>query len=551
MHVRPLLPKPATPHLRIVMPAEDAPPRADLSRRWFVVAIAAVLVLAFLIRLDFILRSDFPLNDGGLFFTMARDLQHAHYALPAATSYNGGNLPFAYPPLGIYVAAFLNHLTPLALTDVFRVLPLAVSALTIAAFVPLARSWLPSRTASAVAVLAFALFPRGFIWMIMGGGVTRSFGFLFAILAVHQIRLMYLEGRNRHVALAALFAAAALLSHLEMAWFVAFTALLLFAVHGRSRRGLAITAIVGAAAVLLSAPWWATVMAQHGLSPFLAASHSSSPESLSRLVADLYFRFGEESLFPVLAASSLLGILVCLARRRYLLPVWLLMTLVLDLRAYGTVSMIPLALLVGLAFDELLLPLLAKRAEGPSVATGAPRWLAGTVVVAVALYASLSAALAKPYLLTGMTSDERAAMQWTATHTAPTSRFAIVSGDRWAADRTSEWFPSFAGRASVVTPQGYEWVRGGAFRRRADDFTSLQKCASRDADCVAAWSDSAGRDFDYLYLPKLAPRTDTTTPPLQQDDPRECCARLRASMFADPSYEVVYDGAGATIFRRR
>ena len=39
---------------------------------------------------------------------MTRDLQANGFLIPAVTSYNGGGLPFAYPPLGFYLAGSLQ-----------------------------------------------------------------------------------------------------------------------------------------------------------------------------------------------------------------------------------------------------------------------------------------------------------------------------------------------------------------------------------------------------------------------------------------------------------
>src|SRR5262245_31305489 len=91
------------------------------------------------VRLYHTFRVDFPLNDGGLFYVMTRDLQSAHYGLPTFTSYNQIDIPFAYPPLGMYLAALVDDLTPLDLLTVFRVLPLVYCMLTLGAFFLLAR----------------------------------------------------------------------------------------------------------------------------------------------------------------------------------------------------------------------------------------------------------------------------------------------------------------------------------------------------------------------------------------------------------------------------
>ena len=64
----------------------------------------------------------FPLNDGGMFLVMIRDLRLNGFALPAFTSYNLSNIPFAYPPLGLYAGAILNLLGVREL-DILKWLP--------------------------------------------------------------------------------------------------------------------------------------------------------------------------------------------------------------------------------------------------------------------------------------------------------------------------------------------------------------------------------------------------------------------------------------------
>ncbi len=61
-------------------------------------------------------QSTFPtakVNDGGFFFSMTRDLEASNFRIPAFTTYNGGHIPFAYPPLGFYLAAILDRVDAL------------------------------------------------------------------------------------------------------------------------------------------------------------------------------------------------------------------------------------------------------------------------------------------------------------------------------------------------------------------------------------------------------------------------------------------------------
>ncbi len=510
------------------------------------------MLIGALVRLSFVLASDSPLNDGGLFYCMTQELQRAHYRLPSYSAYNSLRIPFAYPPLGLYLAGLLADLGPWTLLDVFCFLPLAINVLALPAFYALSRCFL-SREASIFAIFAFALLPRSFHWLIMGGGITRSPGFLFAILAARQIYLLYTRREGRHVVPAILFAGGAVLSHLEMGLFLAYTAAIFFLAYGRNRSGLAHSLLVAIGTLAITAPWWGTVIARHGLTPFLAASEHGWALG-SGLGSLLSLWLTEEAAFPVLGFLALLGALSCLRERRFLLPIWLAGILILDPRGGHTTMTLPLALLIGVSINEQVLPALSApvrraMAAGEGVG-GAPtaelgpqtrRRLPVAVLGFIFAYALLAALLPEWPLLTGLSRDEREAMQWVAQHTPQSSTFLVVTGDMWASDRSSEWFPTLAERASVATVQGGEWQP--EFARRIERSKDVQKCAMMGVDCLEDWERETGIAFTYLYVPKRARVS-------RIDPARQCASGLRSSLRCHPEYRVVYDGPGATIYGR-
>ena len=67
-----------------------------------------------------------------------------------------------------------------------------------------ARRLLPERSTALIATLLFALTPRAFNWEIVGGGLTRSPGLLFAMLALWQGYQMYRTPARRYVVSTAL-----------------------------------------------------------------------------------------------------------------------------------------------------------------------------------------------------------------------------------------------------------------------------------------------------------------------------------------------------------
>lgn len=590
-----MLKSPRKPSPTAATPRHDEP--RDSSDQRFRLAVLAALGLGAVVRAVLVLSTDFPLNDGGMFYAMVRDLQQASYRLPAFTSYNFLQIPFAYPPLGFYVAAILDQITPLSLVDVFRWVPLVVTILTLPAFFLLARSLLPSKRAVVAAVFAFALIPATFIWQIMGGGLTRSFGFLFAILALHQIHLLYTHREWRYVLTSVLFCGLTVLSHLGTAPFLAFSIVVFFLFHGRHRHGLVASIVVALGTVVITAPWWATIVGRHGWEPFMAARQSGGSildmfsefaqlRSFVVVVLRLTLGYTGEPLFPVLLTLALLGTLASLRSERYLLPVWWLSIFVLEARAAPLFVSLPVAMLAGVGLVDVVLPLVrstktpttSPQAEANPAPDGrdtsrrrhaaiAVRWrplLAMGILLGYSTLAALtplkkspSALVAEGRVLQSLSTDERAAMRWIAEKTPASSRFLVITGNGWETfnvwawrvgsgwqdDRLSEWFPVLAKRVSVATVQGSEWLPNEEFDRRSAAYRDAQRCGNWNTSCLDAWSKETGITFTHLYIPK--------SPYVHINPDYQCCGHLLIGLAEDPRYTLVYDGPGAAIYTRR
>jgi hypothetical protein len=538
----------------------DALPGRRLQHR----LLGLAMVLGVLVRVIPALAFDFPLNDGGLFYQMALELKRAGFAIPMVSGYNGDNIPFAYAPLGFYVAALLGWTSDGVLAAV-RWVPVIITCLTLPAFVLLARRLLPNERTIIAATFAYALLPRAFLWMIMGGGLTRSFGMLFTVLALWQVHVLYTNRAWRHALATAVFASLAILSHLGTAPFLVASIALVWLACGRHRHGIVASLVVAGLVLVLTAPWWSVVIAQHGLEPFRAAqasggsvlSGSEARWSVRLALARLTLGITGEPLFPVIFCAGLLGVIVEVTRRRWLLPAWWLLIVLADIRAPGTYTALPIAMLAGVGVWEGLVPLLRSWRErettrvSRTLALGRmtpARWSAGALTGMVA-YATFAALYRSPSIpselpfLAALNAGDRAAMRWVASETAPQSQVLVITGTAWANDRVAEWFPVLAERRSVATVQGSEWLPGGEFRRRYDAYEALAACATRDVSCVEQWSSAWRKPFTYLYVAKTMgkkglPGTD-------------CCTAVMASASADSRYRRVYDGPGATIFERR
>jgi hypothetical protein len=365
----------------------------------------------------------------------------------------------------------------------------------------------------------------------MGGGLTRALGITFAIAGLVALHRYYTRGGRGAMVAAAVFAALALLSHIEMAWFMTFSGLIFLIFYARDhRRAFFGSLVIGAGALAITAPWWITVIARWGLGPFIAAATTGS---LSNPLTDvLAFQRTDEPYFPMIAALGLLGLVICVIRREYAIPAWLVATALLDGRSFNVLSAMQLGLLAGVTVTEVLVPLARSRRA---------LVLAGLFAIGYMTFSSLKA---DQDLHRALMPPERDAMAWVSQNTKADATFVVISERFWAGDRVAEWFPVLAQRRSLDTVQGTEWLpKSRGFWQTMQAYEAAQECGGRDGGCLLGWAQEYGA-FDYVYLPK------TIGGVYGDGTDSYCCSTLRLALRSDPAYKLVYDGPGATVFQR-
>jgi hypothetical protein len=479
---------------------------------------------------------------------MVEATRSAGLALASTVTYNGMVLPFAYSPLAFLAAAALTS-AGVSSVDTLRYLPLAANTAALFAFAFLARITLPTRLAAVIATFVFAILPGSFVWQIMGGGLTRSFGFCFALLGLGQAYLLATRGRRRNVALLAIFAALTASSHLEMAWFLTLGTACILLAFGRRWDALSGASVAAVGAALLASPWWVTIIARHGVAPLFAASQTGSVMTYS-LPAEGGAGVDVSTLLTSLIAITAFVGVIALGDRRFFVLGAVGVLLFLESRSFAWLSAPVLALALGGFADHAARYCVRRYVDHDSAQTvSSPRpsqrvtgyvtnLIAVGLVVLLTFYLNGGILIGLRLPTTVLAKEERTAMAWTATSTPPSSRFLVISGDVWAMDRSSEWFPVLADRVSVATVQGAEWLPNREFAHRIDQHRRVQECGDGDSACLAVWEMQTGKEFDYVYV---ATREFT----------EKCCARLRAALEQDPRYTQVFANPGAAIFVRK
>jgi len=520
---------------------------------WDTLLLFTALLFGAVVRFVPAASSGFPLNDGGMFYTMIRDLKANHFVLPQFTTYNFANIPFAYPPLGFYISAIFSALLPISDLQVLLWLPALVNTLAIFFFYKFAGQILPSRTSASLAALAYALSSRAFLWQVMGGGITRAFGMLFLILmlwqAVQLFRAPHLNQQENdsllgathpHLALTTLFGALTVLSHPQTALHAVLGGVLIFLFYGRNKRGMISALLVAAGVVLLTAPWWGTVFLRYGFEPLLSAGQTSQ-RTLEFYLVVLNLHSPTNYLALPFLLFFYIGLWFSFKRRDFFFITWIVLAYLIDTRGGDGVALFAESMLAGAGLLQLSSWISRSNSDQPE---GVMMKRASQILVfGSAFYFILTASISDFQLVnTSLKPADLEMIEWVNSNVEDGRTFLLSTGREFSmSDPMQEWFPALTRQHSATTLQGLEWTLSEKFFPWYEQLVEFQHCA--DLDCVSAWSTASSVDYDYLIV---------TIPP--KEDEGEFGNSLRSlalSTRASASHVLVYESETALVFEKK
>lgn len=511
---------------------------------WASLILVLAVALGIFMRFNLTLLAGFAINDGGMFAVMVDDLRASHYLIPAFTSYNNSNIPFAYPPLGFYFGALGVDIFNLSSVEILRWLPPFFASLSIPAFHFLALRIFKDGYLASLSTLFFALMPRAFSWFVMGGGLTRSPGQFFMLLTLIFVLRLYEENRRRDILLAGLFGGLAVLSHPEAAVHTVVSAVLFWAMLSRKRNTFFHSVLVGLVVVIVTAPWLGTVIGYHGVDPLINAAATGT--KLLAIFNLVFFVFTEEPYATFIAILGLVGLAHRLIRRDYLLPIWMAIPFFVEGRSAAGPAAIPLAMLAAVGLAEVILPALyssVKRGTGTSDGISS---IERNVFFYLLLYLIFSAYQFGLQLSNAtLYPQDQEAMLWVRENTPSDARFLVMTGSTSVScDSVLEWFPALAGRRSLFTVQGAEWTKGDDFGSFIQETNDLQACFDESPACVEGLIETSR--YDLVYLSKVL-RVDNCKPLASA----RVFTYFVESVRADSRYEVLYETDEVMIYQPR
>ncbi|NOH02248.1 MAG: hypothetical protein HND47_09985 [Chloroflexi bacterium] len=503
--------------------------RSVTEQEWAWTFLGLALLFGSFVRILPGLLTGFPINDGGMFAVMMRDLRENNFLLPAFTTYNLSEIPYAYPPLGFYIGAFVESLGVFGL-DALIYLPMAFTVVTIPSFYLLAHELTGSRPHAALAAVFFALAPGNYIWLLMGGGLTRALGMALMTLSFAFVHRALREMNWRTTFLAGLFCALTVLSHPQSA-LLTFTGCAVFWFFGgRSRIGTILAFVIAMVALLLSSPWWGSVAANHGFGVFLSAGQSGDlGASLSTLLGNLFSR---QTILPFSTVFWLLGLGWAVFARRFDLLVWGFLPYLVDQRSAPIATSLLYPILAAYGFLDVLPALInLVRSRKWNVIPEASLFNTHALamgMLGIAFYLFIECVFHAQIIRTvSLTPNAIEAMVWARENTPAESSFLILTGrEDVMTDPVQEWFPALAERHSETTLQGLEWTLKDEFVNRWAQLGNLQSC--RDADCIRARVREMDLEFTHLLVD---------------------ASKLSPGMFLSEGYEILFDNGRYVVLK--
>jgi hypothetical protein len=484
----------------------------------------------------------FPVNDGGMFYVMMKDLQANHYIPPFYTSYNQINIPFAYPPLAFYIGAGLSDLVNTPLTSILQWLPAVIHTACIPALYFLAKEITGDKFTSAIASLAFALTPHLNSWLSVGGGLTRSFGTLFLIFTILFAYKLFAKNDTQAIWGIILFGSLTILSHTESTVFAVAIPILIWLAKSRSPKGILQGGLVALGVLILAGPWYGLVISKHGFETFLSALQTGGQTFWSVLRLINMDIITEEPYLDLLGVLGILGLIVLIIKKQYFIPAMLVVMYLVQPRSAHTVGNIPLAIAAGLFVAEVLLPAISKLDE-----TNTSRAI--KIFLAILIPYLLINSTYQDFMLSQnhVSNGEQIAMQWVKENTPADSLFLVLTGEPDAmCESSAEWFPALAERTSLSTLQGREWLNDKPFAEFIGRRANLQNCIDEDMSCMNRESSYFGNNFDYVYVSVKTPTNNCKTLGASQYPTGSIISVLGNS----PNYMIAYKTTDAVIFSR-
>ena len=444
-----------------------------------------VIVLAVCAPLCFVnaFKYSVPMGYAGMFTQMAQQIASANFRLPLQSPYYGpGGVPFAYPPLGLYLLAVLIKLTGKYFIFL-RLIPPLLSLISLIPLFYLTRELTKSVVAAAFTAVIAATSLDLYIAHAWASGIVRAPAFIFALLSMYFFIRHRDQPSRKNIFWTGVFFGLTILTHLEYALFC-FAWIVCWTILSRDflKRALdsLISIVIGG---LISLVWILPVLFRFGMNVVLNAfrthgngsfiSRAFNPTSLIKL---LWINLSPISSDKIVALLVLVGVLALIVKKDYILLVFYFFIILAFPDGSRFVFLVgSLIAGLGLSFTVEQLPrLFPERIKFSSRAAG----VILSLVILTFIWVSGFSALAN---LSPVLDDTTLDLAQNIQRDLPIGKnyLALINQDE------AEWMPFLFQREPLVSQWGSEWL--GTYDQQTFCGALFHDCEkAQDWSCVLA-----------------------------------------------------------------
>jgi len=502
-----------------------------------VVLISSIILGIFLRLLPHIVMgfsSNLPLNNGGLYLFFSEIIAQNNFSYPTYIPfYTENGIPFAYPPLIFYILALIHQIFHIPLLMLFIYIPTIISIVCIFAFYFLVKELFSEKSLILISTIIFALYPPLISYSAQGLFLVHGVGtVLFIIGLILVLRWMKCNDDTLIIFIGILFGLL-LLSSPRCAFAYALVLLTVAFLNPR-KKTLFYAAFIGIIAALISAPWWITVIRNHGITVLLNGFMLKQPTAVSNVFLNIYlYNFYNYQLS--LMALCLLGLFYYIIKKEYFLPVLFLLLVLSGGFGVVTLPLILIMILFSVGMVKVIFPAL-KYILNADTPTKTLLPLFFTILLLILIlggsYIQNRDFFESKY--SSLKDDEKLnfeAMDWIHQNTENSSSFIVkdvIASEQKNQFWIGDWFPAITHRKTLNTFYGNEWTNKPQLW-----LADLELSNCKDTYCFENVSNNYNFNYTHVYIIKY-PENGYVI-----------------SSFADSdNYKVIFENGKVVIFKK-
>jgi len=437
---------------------------------WYILIIGILGILLRIWHLFFISFAA-PFHLGGLYYEFSRQIILNHFALPHNIPYySPGGLPFVYPPLSFYIQAIILKLFSPTNFLTVDLLPPLLTALSVPLFYWMILQFTKDPRLQAASLFAFAFMPSAFVNQIEGAGLAEACGTL-ALLAYLGILFDFIKKPGVLKAfLTGIILGLCILSSPGSAYGAVIISFLYLLVEfwknikNRSFKTSALLLITALTGLIISSPYWLTIILRNELGIFVNAFFSQHANGaifnqirymITFKPADMILFVSDEGVYGFLFDWLILAGLIWAALNKNVMTVVLFFTFWLIPRLGSWLVAIPGALLAGLGIVYLVWPLFQKAFSSHKVGETPP--LAPGILLLILVLVIIASPLLAVHDMLNRVELKLTPQEVVALHSEqaviPPDAHVLVVGN----GALIEWAPALLQREVVNCQFGLEW----------------------------------------------------------------------------------------------